>query len=121
MKPEVDRLRCLRHRPFWAPCEGNAVACAVVGIYAGQEDNEFFRRTEQSLVGSGGRSLRVSDTRAIGDDTIHTVDNPLSPSARCLRARACSSLLEMICKCWSARVRLFVTRQEPRRVGTAYG
>jgi predicted metal-dependent enzyme (double-stranded beta helix superfamily) len=50
---------------------------AVVGIYAGQEDNEFFRRTDQSLVGSGGRSLRMSDSLVMGDDTIHAVHNPL--------------------------------------------
>jgi predicted metal-dependent enzyme (double-stranded beta helix superfamily) len=54
---------------------------AVVGIYAGQEDNEFFRKAEDSLVGSGGRSLRVSETLAMGDDTIHAVHNPLDHSA----------------------------------------
>src|SRR5205807_7502518 len=43
---------------------------AVVGVYGGQEDNDFFRRADTGLVESGGRSLRVSDTLAMGDDTI---------------------------------------------------
>jgi predicted metal-dependent enzyme (double-stranded beta helix superfamily) len=54
---------------------------AVVGIYGGQEDNQFFRRDARSLVESGGRSLRVSDTLAMGDGTIHAIRNPLDHSA----------------------------------------
>jgi predicted metal-dependent enzyme (double-stranded beta helix superfamily) len=54
---------------------------ALVGIYGGQEDNEFFRRAHTGLAESGGRSLRVSDTLAMGDDTIHAIRNPLDHSA----------------------------------------
>jgi predicted metal-dependent enzyme (double-stranded beta helix superfamily) len=54
---------------------------ALVGIYGGQEDNQFFRRADSGLVESGGRSLRVSDTLAMGDDTIHAIHNPLDRSA----------------------------------------
>jgi predicted metal-dependent enzyme (double-stranded beta helix superfamily) len=54
---------------------------ALVGIYGGQEDNEFFRRADTGLAESGGRSLRVSDTLAMGDDTIHAIRNP-STTAR---------------------------------------
>jgi predicted metal-dependent enzyme (double-stranded beta helix superfamily) len=54
---------------------------ALVGIYGGQEDNQFFRRADGGLVESGGRSLRVSDTLAMGDDTIHAIRNPLDHSA----------------------------------------
>ncbi|GAC1590450.1 MAG: hypothetical protein NVS3B21_08040 [Acidimicrobiales bacterium] len=54
---------------------------ALVGVYGGQEDNQFFRRTESGLTESGGRSLRVSDTLAMGDDTIHSIGNPLTHSA----------------------------------------
>jgi predicted metal-dependent enzyme (double-stranded beta helix superfamily) len=53
----------------------------LVGIYGGQEDNEFFRRTRSGLAESGGRSLRVSDSLAMGDDTIHAIRNPLDHSA----------------------------------------
>ena len=53
---------------------------ALVGIYAGQEDNTFFRRADGGLAESGGRSLHVSDTIAMGDDTIHAIRNPLDRS-----------------------------------------
>jgi len=54
---------------------------AIVGVYGGQEDNRFFRRTKGGLEESGGRSLRVSETLAMGDDTIHAIQNPLDHSA----------------------------------------
>jgi len=49
---------------------------AVVGIYGGQEDNQFYRRSGTGLDESGGRSLEVSDVLAMGDDTIHAIQNP---------------------------------------------
>ena len=54
---------------------------ALVGIYGGQEDNRFFRRVGGGLEHSGGRSLLVSETLAMGDDTIHAIHNPLGHSA----------------------------------------
>ena len=53
---------------------------AVVGVYGGQEDNQFFRRAQDTLVDSGGRSLMPCDALAMGDDTIHAVHNPLQHS-----------------------------------------
>ncbi|MGZ4688988.1 MAG: hypothetical protein ACXVJW_13460 [Acidimicrobiia bacterium] len=53
---------------------------AVIGIYAGQEDNSFFRRSrpgERTLVESGGKELTEGDVLMLGDDTIHAVANPL--------------------------------------------
>ena len=49
---------------------------AAIGIYAGQEDNSFFRRDGSGLVESGGKQLAVGDTVLLGDDTIHGVHNP---------------------------------------------
>lgn len=54
---------------------------ALVGIYGGQEDNHFFRRATGRLEESGGRSLKVSDTLAMGTQTIHAIENPLSGSS----------------------------------------
>jgi predicted metal-dependent enzyme (double-stranded beta helix superfamily) len=54
---------------------------AVLGIYAGQEDNSFYRRAESDrrhLVESGGKELRTGDVLTLGDDTIHAVANPTS-------------------------------------------
>ena len=49
---------------------------ATIGIYGGQEDNAFFRRSGDGLVASGGKQLGVSDVVLLGDDTIHAVTNP---------------------------------------------
>jgi predicted metal-dependent enzyme (double-stranded beta helix superfamily) len=54
---------------------------AAIGIYAGQEDNSFFRRSgsaEGTLVTSGGKRLAEGDVVVLGDDTIHGVTNPLT-------------------------------------------
>ena len=52
---------------------------AAIGIYTGQEDNAFYRRTgpgQRTLTESGGKQLRTGDTVVLGDDTIHGVTNP---------------------------------------------
>jgi len=54
---------------------------ALVGIYGGREDNQFFRRTAGGLEASGGRSLLASDTLAMGDATVHAINNPLDHDA----------------------------------------
>lgn len=54
---------------------------AMVGIYGGQEDNRFYRREAGGLTESGGRSIRPSETLAMGDDTIHAICNPLTHEA----------------------------------------
>jgi predicted metal-dependent enzyme (double-stranded beta helix superfamily) len=54
---------------------------ALVGVYGGKEDNQFFRRANSGLAESGGRSVGVSDVLAMGDDTIHAVSNPLDHGA----------------------------------------
>lgn len=52
---------------------------ACIGIHDGREDNQFFRRAEQGggLVDSGGKRLDESDVVLLGDDTVHSVTNPL--------------------------------------------
>lgn len=49
---------------------------AVIGMLAGSEDNEFFRRTAQTIESSGGRVLVQGDVVALGEETIHAVKNP---------------------------------------------
>jgi predicted metal-dependent enzyme (double-stranded beta helix superfamily) len=48
---------------------------AVIGIYGGQEDNTFFRRTPSGLEQAGGRELPAGDVLVLGDDAIHSVAN----------------------------------------------
>jgi predicted metal-dependent enzyme (double-stranded beta helix superfamily) len=50
---------------------------ASIGIYAGQEDNGFYRRDGNTIVDSGGKELHESDVLLLGDDAIHSVTNPL--------------------------------------------
>jgi predicted metal-dependent enzyme (double-stranded beta helix superfamily) len=52
---------------------------AAIGIYTGQEDNEFYRRSgpdQPTLTASGGKRLTTGETVLLGDDTIHAVTNP---------------------------------------------
>ena len=54
---------------------------ANIGIYAGQEDNTFYRRGEddrRTVRESGGKELRVGDVLTLGTDAIHAVSNPLA-------------------------------------------
>jgi predicted metal-dependent enzyme (double-stranded beta helix superfamily) len=54
---------------------------AAIGIYGGQEDNAFYRRTGaggRGLVESGGKELTVGDVLVMGNQTIHGVTNPLA-------------------------------------------
>ena len=48
---------------------------AVIGMYGGQEDNEFFRRTPGGLERAGGRELPAGEVLVMGDDAIHSVAN----------------------------------------------
>jgi predicted metal-dependent enzyme (double-stranded beta helix superfamily) len=65
----------------WAPgmqlYPHNHEMWAVIGIYGGQEDNTFYRRDGNTLVQSGGKSLREKDILVLGDDAIHAVANPM--------------------------------------------
>jgi len=52
---------------------------ACIGIHDGREDNEFFRRSGDGsgLIDSGGKRLDQTDVVLLGDDTVHSVTNPL--------------------------------------------
>jgi len=53
---------------------------AAIGIYSGQEDNSFYRRSPDeptSVTASGGKELRTGDVLVLGKDAIHGVSNPL--------------------------------------------
>jgi len=49
---------------------------AAIGIYSGGEDNTFYRRSDDTITESGGKSLRPRDVALLGDNTIHAVANP---------------------------------------------
>lgn len=49
---------------------------AVIGIYAGREDNVFYRRTPDGLRRQGQRSLHPGDVNAMGENAVHGVRTP---------------------------------------------
>lgn len=51
---------------------------AAIGIYEGVEDNVFWRRRDETIVESGGRSIERRDVLLLGDDVVHSVTNPLT-------------------------------------------
>lgn len=50
---------------------------AAIGLYAGREDNTFYRRLDRGMERSGARQLETKDVDLLGDDVIHAVANPL--------------------------------------------
>jgi len=48
---------------------------AVIGMYGGQEDNAFYRRSPGGLEPAGGKEVRQGDVLVLGDDVIHSVAN----------------------------------------------
>ena len=50
---------------------------AVIGIYAGREENFFYRRTAEGLEKRGMKALDAKDVAPLADSVIHSVTNPL--------------------------------------------
>ncbi|HEX6237417.1 MAG TPA: hypothetical protein VFZ68_09490 [Acidimicrobiales bacterium] len=48
---------------------------AVIGMYGGQEDNAFYRRSPGGLEPAGGREVPAGEVLVLGDDAIHSVAN----------------------------------------------
>lgn len=72
----------------WAPWMSllphNHNMWAVIGIFAGREDNVFWRRTEGTIEAAGAHSMGVSDVVPLGRDIIHSVLNPIGKMTRAI-------------------------------------
>ncbi len=79
--PELTILNVL-WQPKMVIMPHNHEQWAVIGVYAGAEDNIMWRRlpgdAEGRVEAAGARSLRERDTIAMGEDVVHSVVNPLS-------------------------------------------
>jgi predicted metal-dependent enzyme (double-stranded beta helix superfamily) len=89
-RPSAGGLQMLHHAPdltvihiVWAPrmrlYPHDHRMWAAIGIYAGREENAFFRRdpdARHELLETGGKEIGVGDVVVLGDDTIHAVANP---------------------------------------------
>ena len=78
--PELTVLNLL-----WAPRQitlpHDHRTSAVIGMYAGREDNVFWRRvpgaTKFQIEPAGGEALGAGDVAILGHDIVHSVINPL--------------------------------------------
>jgi len=94
-EPEHAGLEILHRAPnltildfTWAPwmCfkPHNHRMWSVVGIFAGREDNVFWRRTATTIEAAGARSLGIGDVTVLGRDIIHSVVNPIGKMTRAI-------------------------------------
>ena len=60
---------------------------AVNGIYTGDEDNVFYRRTADGIMESGGKHIGAAQSAMLGADVIHAVTNP--------NARSCTGSIHV--------------------------
>ena len=51
---------------------------AVVGIYEGQENNTFYRRSGKGLEEINRREVRAGEAVLLGPEVIHAIENPLA-------------------------------------------
>jgi predicted metal-dependent enzyme (double-stranded beta helix superfamily) len=71
----------MAERPVGAgrPIPHNHLMWALIGVTHGSEENEFFRRSGQTIEPwVRGRVIREGEVLMMGDDTIHSVKNPSS-------------------------------------------
>jgi predicted metal-dependent enzyme (double-stranded beta helix superfamily) len=57
---------------------------AVIGIFAGREDNIFWRRAGDRIEAAGARSLGIRDVTVLGPEVIHSVTNPVGKMTRAI-------------------------------------
>jgi predicted metal-dependent enzyme (double-stranded beta helix superfamily) len=53
---------------------------AVIGIYEGQENNTFYRRSGKGLEEISRRELRAGEAMLLGPEVIHAIENPFGSS-----------------------------------------
>jgi predicted metal-dependent enzyme (double-stranded beta helix superfamily) len=92
LRPSVGGISLMHHAPdltvihvVWAPgmqlMPHDHRMWAAIAVYAGKEDNTFYRRDATAaggIVGSGGKSLHEGDVLLLGADAVHAVSNPLT-------------------------------------------
>ena len=63
--------------PKFKSAPHNHLMWAVIGVYDGQENNYFYRRSGNGLENAGGKQVYQSDVLVLGEDVIHAIENPL--------------------------------------------
>jgi hypothetical protein len=73
--PELTILKAAVPAKFKSPPH-NHLMWAVIGVYDGQENNYFYRRSNDSLETAGGKELKPPDVLVLGEEAIHAIENP---------------------------------------------
>jgi predicted metal-dependent enzyme (double-stranded beta helix superfamily) len=74
--PDLTILKAAVPAGFKSPAH-NHLMWAVIGVYDGQENNYFYRRSGETLEEAGGRDLKAPDVLVLGQEVIHAIANPL--------------------------------------------
>jgi len=62
--------------PHFATPSHNHGMWAVIGIYEGQENNTFYRRSGKGLEVVNRREIRAGEAVLLGSEVIHAIENP---------------------------------------------
>jgi len=74
--PDLTILKAAVPPKFKSPPH-NHLMWAVIGVYEGQENNHFYRRSENGLEAAGKKQVHQSDVLVLGQEVIHAIENPL--------------------------------------------
>jgi hypothetical protein len=74
--PDLTILKAAVPAKFKSPPH-NHLMWAVIGVYDGQENNYFYRRSSEGLEAAGGKQLRPPDVLVLGEEAVHAIENPL--------------------------------------------
>ncbi len=78
--PQLTVLKAAVPAGFKSPPHDHRM-WAVIGVYEGQENNIFYRRSGDSLEPAGGKELKTSDVVVLGEDAVHAIANPLDQTS----------------------------------------
>ncbi len=78
--PQLSILKAAVPAGFKSPPHDHRM-WAVIGVYEGQENNTFYRRSGESLEPAGGKELKTSDVLVLGEDAVHAIANPLDQTS----------------------------------------
>ena len=74
--PDLTILKAAVPPKFKSPPH-NHLMWAVIGVYDGQENNYFYRRSGNGLEDAASKQVRQSEVLVLGQDVIHAIENPL--------------------------------------------
>jgi len=111
--PDLTILKAAVPAKFKSPPH-NHLMWAVIGVYDGQENNYFYRRSNGSLEAAGGKQLCPPDVLVLGEDAVHAIENPLEGTSFAIHVYG-GDLLSAPRRMWNP----FTLQEEPFEYQTA--